>query len=136
MSGGCSWTGKKCKDEVRLGAKLLPLEDFTELGLAIFTLTSHQGGLQMASEAGTFLCGALDVVSWKGTEDARPLARADEPAVVAHLHDVEEVALRQLDLVVVVGLVVVQRSVPVDCSEIRARNGKVALSYDIQSFSY
>ena len=72
----------------------------------------------MASEAGTFLCGALDVVSWEGSEDAGPLARADEPAVVAHLHDVEEVALRQLDLVVVVGLVVVQRSVPVDCSVI------------------
>ena len=124
MSGGCSWTGKKSKDdqEVRLGAKLLELEDFTELGLAIFTLTTHRGGLQTASEVGTrpiyFLCGALDVVSWKGSEDARPLARADEPAVVAHLHDVEEVALRQFDLVVVVGLVVVQRSVPVDCSVI------------------
>ena len=72
----------------------------------------------MASEAGTFLCGALDVVSGKCSKDAGPLARADEPAVVAHLHDVEEVALRQFDLVVVVGLVVVQGSVPVDCSVI------------------
>ena len=72
----------------------------------------------MAPEAGTFLCGALDVVSGEGSEDACPLARADEPAVVAHLHYVEEVALRQLDLVVVVGLVVVQGSVPVDCSVI------------------
>ena len=124
MSGGCWCTGKKFEDyqEVRLGAKLLELEDFTELGLAIFTLTTHQGGLQMASEHGTrslyLLCGALDVVSGKGSEDACPLARADEPAVVAHLHDVEEVALRQFDLVVVVGLVVVEGSVPGDRNEI------------------
>ena len=65
----------------------------------------------MASEAGTFLSGALDVVSWEGSEDAGPLARADEPAVVAFLHHVHDVSLTQLNLVVILGLVVVKRTV-------------------------
>ena len=62
---------------------------------------------------GPSLCRTLDVVSRKGSEYPRPLARPHQPAVVAHLHDVEEVALRKLDLVVVVGLVIVEGSVPV-----------------------
>ena len=53
-----------------------------------------------------------DVISGEGSEDSRPLRRSDEPAVVALLHDVDDVALLQLHLVVVLRVVVVESAVP------------------------
>ena len=48
-----------------------------------------------------------DVVSWEGSEYSRPLRRPDKPSVVALLHDVDNVALVQLHLVVILRSVVV-----------------------------
>ena len=53
-----------------------------------------------------------DVVSGEGSEDSGPLRRSDEPPVVTLLHDVDDVALLQLYLVVVLGVVVVESAVP------------------------
>ncbi len=56
--------------------------------------------------------GLGNVVPREGPEDARPLAGADEPPIITLLHDVDHVALLQLDLVLVLRLVVVQGTVP------------------------
>ena len=53
-----------------------------------------------------------DVISGESSEDSGSLWRSDEPAVVALLHDEDDVALLQLDLVVVLGVVVVESAVP------------------------
>lgn len=50
------------------------------------------------------------VVAGEGSEDAGPLRCSHEPAVVALLHHVHDVPLAQLHLVIVLGLVVVQRA--------------------------
>lgn len=52
------------------------------------------------------------VISWESAEYARSLGRADEPAVVAFLHHVDDVSLAQFNLVVILGLVVVKGTVP------------------------
>ena len=55
--------------------------------------------------------GRGDVVPGEGAEHARPLRRSDEPAVVALFHHVDDVALGQLDLVLVLRRVVVEGAV-------------------------
>lgn len=55
----------------------------------------------------------LHVVAREGAEVTGPLAGADVPSVVALLHHVHRVALLQLQLVVVLRLVIVQRSVSI-----------------------
>ena len=54
---------------------------------------------------------ALDVVAREGAKEARPLAGADVPAIVALFQHADGFALLQLQLVVVLRLVVVQGSI-------------------------
>jgi len=56
---------------------------------------------------------SLHVVAREGAEVAGPLAGAHVPSVIALLHHVHRVALLQLQLVVILRLVVVQRPIPV-----------------------
>lgn len=56
----------------------------------------------------------LHVVAREGTEVTGPLTGADVPSVVALLHHVYRVVLLQLQLVVVLRLVIVQRSISVE----------------------
>jgi len=53
------------------------------------------------------------VVSGEGSEDSGSLRSSDEPSVVALLHDEDDVALLQLNLVVVLRVVVVESAVSV-----------------------
>ena len=87
------------------------------------SLGGGQGGL-LAAARGKPTSQALHVVAGEGAEVAGALGRADVPAVVALLHHVHGVALVQLQLVLVLRPVVVQRSVP-SLTDVRVSVGKV-----------
>ena len=71
---------------------------------------SHTNKYNDIGDVGGVVSHVGHIVAGEGAEDAGPLRGSHEPAVVALLHHVHDVSLAQLHLVIVLGLVVVQRA--------------------------